>query len=81
LDATACWKGVATIHRPPGCGPSGNESQPLDESFEEELCEDAPPPRLKSILFSHYARALSLSLSLSLSRVPLHLLSQIFSTM
>jgi hypothetical protein len=68
---------VATIHRPPGCGPSGNESQPLDESFEEELCEDAPPRRLKSILFSHYAR----SLSLSLSRVPLRLLSQIFSTM
>jgi len=68
---------VATIHRPPGCGPSGNESLPLDESFEEELCEDAPPPRMKSILFSHYA----LSLSLSLSRVPLRVLSQIFSIM
>jgi hypothetical protein len=68
-------EGVATIHRPSGCGPSGNESQPLDESFEEELCEDAPPPRLKSILFSHYA------LSLSLSLVPLRLLLEIFSTM
>jgi hypothetical protein len=59
---------MATIHRPSGCGPSGNESQPLDESFEEEeLCEDAPPRRLTSILFSHYARSLSLSRSCSSS--------------
>jgi hypothetical protein len=70
ITAVGCYSlldGVATIHRPPGCGPSGNESQPLDESFEEEeLCEDAPPPRLKSIfIFSLRAHSLSLSCSSS----------------